>query len=189
MTDQEILDALWARDEKGLEGMRAEYSSYCYWIAYNILRDRQDSEECENDTYLAAWNAIPPERPRILGAYLGAITRNLSLKRLRQRLSQKRGGGEAPVPIDELLSCVPAGQDFEETLQARELARLLNRFLYTLTDQERRVFLCRYWYCDTVSDICRRFGYGNSKVKMMLLRTRGKLLLYLEKEGVFVAEE
>ena len=87
------------------------------------------------------------------------------------------------------MSCVPAGQSFEETLQTRELARLLNRFLYTLPEQERRVFLCRYWYCDPILDICRRFGYGKSKVKMMLLRTRKKLSEYLQKEGVFVAEE
>jgi RNA polymerase sigma-70 factor (ECF subfamily) len=189
MTDHEIVGLLWARDEKGLAGMREQYSAYCYGIAYHILQDRQDSEECENDTYLAAWNAIPPERPRILGAYLGGITRNLSLKRLRQRSTQKRGGGEAVLSFDELMSCVPAGQSFEETLQTRELARLLNRFLYTLPEQERRVFLCRYWYCDSILDICRRFGYGKSKVKMMLLRTRKKLSEYLQKEGVFVAEE
>lgn len=189
MTDHEIVVLFWARDEQAIEETRSKYGSYCRSIALNILADRQDAEECESDTYHTVWNCIPPQRPNQLAPYIGRITRNLSLKRLRQKRAQKRGGGSHDLSLDELLGCIPKGQDFGAILESRELGRIIDRFLRTLPDQQRRIFVCRYWYCDSIEEICNQFGWGQSRVKMALHRTRLKLKLELEKEGVFVAEK
>ena len=186
MEDEKILDLFFARKEQGLDEMRAKYGKRCREIAYGILRSHPDAEECESDTLLAAWDAIPPQRPARLGAFLAKITRNLSLKRLRADSAQKRGGGEAMLSLDELAFCVGNDRSFDEQLQAQELADCIGRFLRTLPEAECRVFVCRYWYCDAVKEIAVRFGFTQSKVKMMLLRTREKLRDYLIKEGVLI---
>lgn len=185
MDDRSIVKLFLARDERGLREAKAKYGSYCYSIAYGILRSRLDAEECENDTYWAAWNVIPPQEPAFLAAFLGKITRNLSLKRLRADTALKRGGNAATVCLEELSDCIPGGKSFEEQLQARELADLISTFLRCLPQTERQVFVSRYWYCDSVKEISERFGFTQSKVKMMLLRTRAKLREHLEKEGIF----
>ena len=188
MTDQEIVLLFWKRDEQAIAETRNKYGVYCRRIALNILADPQDAEECENDTYHTAWNTIPPQRPEQLAPYIGRIARNLSLKRLRQNRTQKRGGGVQILSLEELLDCVPDGQNFNAVLESRELGRIIDRFLRALPDWQRRLFVCRYWYCDSIEEICKQFGWGQSRVKMALYRIRCKLKTELEKEGVFVAE-
>ena len=164
MEDKKIIELYWDRDESAIVETEKKYGNYCYSIAKGILRQREDAEEVTNDTYAGAWNCIPPHRPEILRTFLGKITRHLSLKRIREKMAQKRGCGEA-------------------TMEKKELAEILNGFLEKLPVTQRRVFVCRYWYFDSVEDIAKRFGFGQSKVKMMLFRTRKKLKEILEKEG------
>ena len=182
MDDSRIIELYWQRAEQAVVETDAKYGGYCYAIAYNILSNREDAEESVSDTYLAAWRSIPPKRPSILSAFLGKITRYISLDRWKSRSAYKRGGGEVPLALEELEDCVSGGESPEETLLRRELVMRLNRFLEELPETERRVFLCRYWYLDSVSDIARRFGFSESKVTSMLHRTRQKLRKSLEKE-------
>ncbi|MBO4838538.1 MAG: sigma-70 family RNA polymerase sigma factor [Lachnospiraceae bacterium] len=186
MEDSQIVVLYWKRDEKAISESETKYGRYCYSIADGILHDRGDAEECVNDTWLGAWHAMPPHRPEILPTFLGKITRRISLKKWRARSAEKRGGGSVAVSLDELEECIPAGQKIEESLEAAGLAEIINAFLETLPAAERRVFLRRYWYFDSVRDIALRFGFGESKVKMMLKRTRDKLLLHLQKEDIWV---
>jgi RNA polymerase sigma-70 factor (ECF subfamily) len=151
-----------------------------------VLGNREDAEECENDTYLGVWNTVPPTRPKVFSAFIGRITRNISLKKLRAKTADKRRSNEAIISLDELGECIPDSQSFSNSLDESELAEIINSFLGSLNATERRVFVCRYWYCDSVSDICKQFGFGQSKVKMMLLRTREKLSIYLNERGVFI---
>lgn len=183
MEDTQIIDLYFSRSETAISATDEKYGSYCYSIAYNILTNREDSEESVSDTYLAAWNNMPPRRPSILSTFLGKITRHLSIDRWRSRNACKRGGGEMVLALEELEGCVSGGDTPEKQYERRELARLLNRLLEALPETERSVFLCRYWYLDSVADIAAHFGFTESKVKSMLHRTRGKLRSTLEKEG------
>lgn len=184
MEDNNIVDLYWKRDEKAIEETKSKYGKYCHAIAFNVLCNHEDAEECVNDTYLGAWNSMPPHKPQMLGAFLGKITRNLALKRWRDKTADKRGGGENALVIDELQECIPCTDDVLEAIEVKELSNIIDRFLRNIPTNERRVFICRYWYMDSIGDISKQFGYGQSKVKMMLLRTRKKLLDELEKEGV-----
>lgn len=184
MKDTEILALYWARDEQAIRETQHSYGRYCYSIAYNILKDREDSDECVNDTWLRAWNVIPPKRPDRLELFLGTITRNLSFDRWKGRHAMKRGGGEMTVALDELVECVPDRHSTEEAAEAAELERCINSFLYTLPERECNVFLRRYWYVEEYSEIAARYGMKLNTVKTSLFRTRSKLKEYLEKEGV-----
>lgn len=184
MEDSTIIDLFWARKERALEETDRKYGSYCWTIAHNILRNRQDSEECVNDTYMKAWNAMPPHRPAILSAFLGKITRNLSLDRFKAGRTGKRGGGRVLLALEELEECIPCGSDVEQALADAELARTIDRFLRKLPEKECCVFLRRYWYVDTVQEIARRYHLSEGTVKSCLHRTRNKLRVYLEQEGV-----
>lgn len=186
MDDQQIIQLYWDRHEQAIDETRSKYGHFLYSVAHNILRDDGDSEESVNDTYLGAWNAIPPTRPGHLSSFLAKITRNVSIMKLRAKNSGKRGGGEVFVSLQELEDCIPAARSFDDELETRQLAELLNTFLWLLPAKERRVFVCRYWGCDSIQTIGRQYGFSQSKVKMMLLRTRNKLRAFLEKEGVFV---
>ena len=186
MDDANIVALYWARDERAIAESTAKYGAYCLAIARNILGDRQDAEESVNDTWAGAWRSIPPQRPVRLGAFLGAITRKLALRRLRDRCAEKRGGGEAALALEELQECLGTESDAERKLEQKELAAVIDAFLDGLNAQERRVFVCRYWYLDSVADIASRFGFSQSKVKSMLFRTRGKLRERLQKEGYFL---
>ncbi len=185
MDDSSIVELYWRRDQNAISETAARYHTYCYAIAYRILYDPEEAEESVNDAYLAAWNSMPPHRPAMLSTYLGKLTRYISLKKWRDKRAQKRGGGETALAFDELAECVPDNRSIDAALEARELASLLNRFLAALPVTERRVFVCRYWYLDPIADIGKQFGFSKSKVKSMLYRIRGKLLLTLKKEGVF----
>ena len=186
MEDGRIVDLYWQRDEAAISETEKKYGGYCLSIASHILQDHEDAQECVNDTYLGAWNAMPPHRPENLSTFLGKITRRLSLKKRRAKLAYKRGGGSAEESIDELEACIPSGQTIDDSLAVAELTEIINAFLDTLPLTERRVFLRRYWYFDSISEISSRYGFGESKVKMMLKRTRDKLQLRLKKEGVLV---
>ena len=186
MQDAAIVELYWQRDERAIDESKTKYGAYCTSIARRILNDNRDAEECVNDTYLGAWNAMPPHRPASLGTFLGKIARNLSLKKWRHRSADKRGGGVAAQSIDELEECVASDSRIDEHLEAEELARIINAFLAGIGTDERRIFLCRYWHFDSIADIADRFGFSQSKVKMTLKRTREKLAIYLDQEGVIV---
>ena len=183
MNDSQILELYFRRSERAITETAARYGPYCHTIAYNILGSPQDSEECVNDTYLTAWNQIPPQRPRRFSAYLARITRNLSIDRLRSLHAAKRGGGQLELAIEELDRTMGPCQDPEAEVIQSELTAQINAFLRLLPDTERQVFVCRYFYLDSIPDIARRFGFTASKVKSMLHRTRNKLKTYLIEQG------
>jgi len=185
MNDTEIINLYWTRSERAIAESKAKYGAYCSVIARNILGDAQDAEESVSDTWLAAWNSIPPKRPAILRSYLGKLTRNLSLKKWRERNALKRGGGEVFLALDELADCIPDVSDTEREADEKLLTQTISRFLSELKPDERRAFVCRYWYLDSVSEIAARFGFSESKVKSMLLRLRRRLKNWLEREGYF----
>lgn len=186
MRDAEILDLYWKREEQAIYESQKAYGKYCYSIAWNILYSREDSDECVNDTWLRAWNAIPPGRPGRLALFLGTITRNLSLDRWKERRAMKRGKGEMELALDELAECLPDAHNTEAEVEAAELERLVNAFLCRLPERECSIFLCRYWYVEGYGDIARRYGMKLNTVKTSLFRTRGKLREYLEREGVIL---
>lgn len=183
MDDNKIIELYFARDNSAIKETKNKYGKLLYSVSYNILKTREDAEECENDTYMSAWECIPPTKPQVLSAFLSRITRNLSFKKLKLQSAQKRGGGDTALPLDDLVGVIP---DRKNSITQLELTEILNAFLRSLPARERQVFICHYWYCDTIKDISRQFGFTQSKVKMMLSRTRKKLLDHLEKEEVFV---
>ncbi len=184
MEDQQIIDLYFQRSEQAIEETDVKYGNYCFSIAYKILTNREDSEESVSDTYMAAWDAIPPRKPPLLAAFLGRLTRNISIDRWRSRSAEKRGGGEFMLCLEELANCASGEPGVEEKAVMKEVVALLNRFLQDLPETERKVFLCRYWYVDSVQDISRDFGFSQTKVTTMLYRTRNKLRKELQKEGL-----
>ena len=174
MDDNRIVDLYWKRSEQAITETSMKYGKYCYAIAYNILYNNEDSEESVNDTYLAAWNSMPPKRPDILSAFLGKITRYISIDRWKNRMALKRGGGEIPLVLEELEECVSAKMSVEEEYLKKELLEGINQFLADLPETERKVFMYRYWNLDSIERISKRYGYSTSKVTSMLYRIRGK---------------
>ena len=183
MDDEAILALFRQRQESALAETAAKYGRPCYRVADNILSDSRDAEECVNDTYKAAWEAMPPHRPSLLSTFLGKLTRRISIDRWRKQSADKRGGGETAVAFEELEECVSGSGSVEDEVERRELTRRINEFIKALPRTERQVFMCRYWYVDPVSDIAKQFGFSESKVKSMLFRTRCRLREMLEKEG------
>ncbi len=183
MDDDRIVELYWERSESAIEETAAKYGDYCRSIAYSILYDRDDAEECLNDTYLDAWKSMPPHKPTVLSSFLGKITRRISIDRLRHKHAGKRGGGEMPLVLDELEDCISDSADLEFAVEQQKMAELIREFLDMLPLTERRVFLRRYWYMDSISDIASDFGFSESKTASMLYRIRNKLRLKLEKEG------
>ena len=186
MEDQMIIDLYWARSEQAIEESDRKYGGHCRAIARNILDRAEDEEECVNDTWLRAWNAMPPQRPSVLRAFFGRLTRNLALDRWRRDRAAKRGGGQTEVALEELRDCLSSPQRPEEEAEAAQLAAMISRFLYALPKQDRQLFVRRYWYLDSISDLARRFGRESSWVKTRLLRLRRRLRDYLEEEGIRV---
>lgn len=186
MEDVQIVDLYFARNEQAITETAAKYGSYLFSIAQNILVNRSDAEETVNDTYMGAWRSIPPHRPNRLSTYLGKITRRCSLEKWKRNHAQKRGGGEVSLALEELADCIPGGESPQVQLEMKELTRLMNRFVKTLPETEQRIFICRYWYLIPVKTIARDFGFSESKVKSMLSRTRSKLKICLQKEGIEV---
>ncbi len=182
MDDSRIIDLYWRRDQEAIVQTERKYGGYCRHIAHNILTDRQDAEECLNDTWLRAWNSMPEERPGILSAFLGAITRNLSLDRYRRKYAKKRGEGQTPYILDELRDC--AGKDEPAAYVERmELAESIGRFLEEMNVKNRVIFVRRYWYMDSITAIAERVCCSESRIKSSLFRSRKKLRAHLEREG------
>lgn len=183
MEDSMIVELYWQRSEQAIYETQCKYDRYCFSIASSILPLREDAEESVNDTYMAAWNAIPPNRPGILSTFLGKLTRRISIDRWRRLHADKRGGSTVPLVLEELAACIPGGSDPAAEVEAKELAAAVGRFLDTLPCTERNVFLMRYFELARLQDIADRYNMRLSKLKSMLHRLRKKLRIALEKEG------
>ena len=183
MDDSVIIELYWQRDERAIKESKSKYGAYCNTIADNILHSAEDTEECVNETWLKAWNVIPPERPLRLSAFLGRITRNLAIDKYRRERSGRYGGGQIAMCLDELGECIGEEPTIEDRLAFREL---LNNFLRGLPEKNRDIFLLRYWYMMPTAEIAKRNALTNGAVKMVLQRVRKKLKKYLEKEGVYL---
>ena len=184
MEDNQIISLYWARNEQALAETAKKYGNYCFSIAYNILSSREDADESVNATYMSAWKRIPPHKPDVLSAFLGKITRRISLNRWRNQTRKKRGGGEVILALEELHECIPSGEDVSHRVEQQELTRAIAAFLDTLSETEREVFVCRYWYLADIKKLSIAFGFTESKVKSMLHRTRIKLRTHLKEEGL-----
>lgn len=183
MQDDDIVKLFLARSETAVAELSNKFGHFCYTIAFNILSNYQDSEECVNDTYLTAWNIIPPNQPRKLSSFLGRITRNIALDKFDYNTAKKRNG-EFDLILSELEECISSPADVEKQYNEGETATYISTFLRKLDFEHRNVFMRRYWYADSISDISKRFEISESKVKSMLFRIRNKLRFFLEKEGV-----
>ena len=186
MDDRQIIELYNERSEAAISETADKYGKHCHYIAYNILYNDQDSEECVNDTWLRAWNTIPPQQPNKLSAYLGKITRNLALDRYKFYNREKRGKGQTPLVLEELSECISDGNRTEQEIDVHLLVESLNTFLRNLPAEKRRILVRRYWYLSPVSEIARDFEMSESGVKTILHRTRIKLKQFLEKEGIVI---
>ena len=184
MDDSRIVELFWERDEGALAQAESKYGAYCRSIAKNILHSPEDAQECVNDALFGAWNAIPPHKPAVLSTFLGKLTRRIALNRWHENTAKKRGGGAVEESLDELAECISDGHNIDDGLTDEELTRILNEFLSVLPKESRCVFVRRYWYLDSIGRIAKAYGCSEGKVKMMLKRTRDKLMVRLRKEGV-----
>ena len=183
MDDTQIIALYNQRDERAIAETSGKYGDYCYAIAYNILSDRQDAEECLNDTWLGAWNAIPPDCPANFKLYLAKITRNLSFNRYKLKNRKKRGGSETETLLDEIEEFLPDSTNVEKEIEDNEFIQAVNSFLRTLPERERGIFIRRYFYSEKTPVISRRYGMKEDTVLKTLSRTRIKLKYYLKGEG------
>ncbi len=186
MNDQHIIDLYWQRDHSAVRETQRQYGAQLLRLAMGILADRGESEETVNDTYLRAWEAMPPHRPTVLGAFLSKITRALAIDRYRRRRADKRPPSQYALSLDELGECIPGGETPDDTLDARELAHTIGLYLSTLSPAVRDAFVCRYFYADSLQEIAARQGVTLSAVKSRLSRARQGLRDHLEKEGYSV---
>ena len=186
MEDCEIVALFFERDERAIEETRKKCGKFVLSTALGILRDERDAAECENDAYLAAWNCIPPNKPEALTPFVGKIARRIAVNRLRASKRKKRMENNALVALSELEGCIADRSEPIDMLERKELSVHIDRFLRSLPETERTVFLRRYWYMESVKEISRRFNFTQGKTKMMLMRTRNKLKSYLERENVFI---
>lgn len=184
MDDREIIALYFRRAESAIDETANKYGKYCFSISNNILRNRQDAEESVNDTYIRTWNSIPPNKPNCLSAYLAKIVRNISLNRIKAQNAQKRGSGEYELAYEELTGIISSPQSVDDMIDEIFLRDLINRWLDTLSPEQRMVFVGRYWYFDSISTISSKMNFSVSKTKMLLLRLRNELREYLESEGV-----
>ena len=184
MEDNAIVALYWERSEEAIRESALKYGGYCSVVARNILGSREDAEECVNDTWMRAWNAIPPDRPRALAAYFASITRRLALDRWRRGRSAKAGGGRAAICLDELEECVGSNDPGEEAVARIALKSALDRFLAGLKPEAREIFMRRYWAFSSEREIARDRGMSVEAVRMSLSRTRKLLKETLEKEEI-----
>ena len=186
MNDQEIIALYWAKEERAISATAEKYGGYCHTIAYNILYDHFEAEECVNDTYLGAWNSIPPQRPNRLAAFLGKITRNLALNRYKRNHAAKRRGGQVEIALSELENCIPDVKGVEQVAEEALLVSVINRFLVAQAKTKRNIFSLRYWFLYSIRDIADMYGESESKIKALLFRMRNELKKYLEKEEIYL---
>ena len=185
MTDEAIITLYFERNERAIEETRTKYGAYCYSIARRILALHEDAEECVSDTYLQAWNAMPPTWPKRLRLFLAKITRSRAFNRYEAEHAEKRGGGEVAAVLDELAECVADSRadSPEDAALSKELAAVIDAFLMDLPERDRRLFVRRYFYAEPVGDIAARAGLTASNVSVILHRVRAALKKHLEAEG------
>lgn len=186
MHDKDIVALYWNRDESAITETSNRYGKYCFSIAFNILSNREDAEECVNDTWMNAWKSIPPQRPNNLSTYLGKITRNLSFNRYKLMRAKKRGMGTIEIALSELDSCIPNHMDLQQFEDEFVLVNVIEAFLRRQPRIERNIFVGRYWYLYSIHDLAKFYQMSESKVTSLLFRMRGKLKKYLEKEDIFL---
>ncbi|MCQ2431333.1 MAG: sigma-70 family RNA polymerase sigma factor [Clostridia bacterium] len=184
MEDEQIIGLFMERSEDAISETSKKYGKYCHSIAWRILENEEDAEECVSDTYLRVWNSIPPKCPDCLRTFLGKIVRNLSLDRWEKRSADKRGGGAVTLILDELEECIPAADDAETAEEDMVIKDILNRFLAELPQKTRKMFIRRYWYMSSAKEIAADLGASESMVNVTLFRTREKLKKMFEKEGI-----
>lgn len=183
MTDEKIIELFFRREEGAIQETSKKYGSYCYSIAYNILNNHEDSEECVNDTWLATWDAIPPTRPSRLRLFLARIVRNFSFNTYKAKHRKKRGNGEIPLVLDELGECVSGNGNVEEEVIEKELQQSLNDFVRGLSVRDCNMFVRRYFYAESVKEIAKRYHCTENCVSVVLNRCRKKLKAHLKREG------
>lgn len=183
MNDREIIQLYWDRNDRAIEMTSEKYGHYCKTIAKNILGSEEDAEECVNDTYLNAWNAMPTHWPERLAAFLGKLARNLSFNRYKRNRAQKRGDGEILLVLDELADCVSGTDNVEQTIDRQELIKAVNEFVNSLSQRKRTIFVRRYWYADAVSEIAKDYAMPQGNVSKALERMRTQLKAYLTERG------
>lgn len=186
MDDKKIIELYFDRSEQAISETAKKYGRYCHYIAFHILHNQEDSEECVNDTYFRAWNAIPPKRPERLRTFLGKITRNLSLNKWEKQTAQKRGTGQTEQVLEELMECIPSENNVEKLIEDKLILEILNDFIDKLSADKRKLFVRRYFYLSSIKEIAKDYGLSESKVTVTLFRTRQMLKEVLEKEGVML---
>ena len=186
MDDSLIIDLFWKRSETAIEETASKYGSFCHSISYHILRNRQDAEECVNDTWLRAWDSMPPQRPAKLSVFLGKITRNLSLDRYRNYSAEKRKGSKTAEVIEELSECISGGDNVSDYIDKMVLTELIVKFLRKQNEANRNIFIRRYWRFDSIRDIAEDFGMNDRSVATILFRMRTQLKKELLEEGIEV---
>lgn len=186
MKDETIIDLYFKRDENAIAESDIKYGAYCRTVANNILCNREDTEECINDTWLRAWNSMPPTRPNVLKLFFAKITRNISFDRYKRDHAKKRGGGEIDIALSELEECIAAHSDVENEIETRELEASINRFIMIIPERDRNIFIRRYFYVERAADIAERYEMRESAVFVSLSRTRAKLKKHLTDEGYFI---
>lgn len=183
LSDEAIIELYWEREERAIKATDEKYGKYLFTIAYNIVRDELDCEECLDDTYLGVWNSIPPTRPTIFQVFLAKIMRNVALDRFRKKSAARRVPSELIVSLDEIDGYLPYDVSMEEEALIRDIIRVLNEYLNTLSDRDEFIFICRYYYSDTISDIAKMLELDPKTVSKALLKLREGLKDRLEKEG------
>ncbi len=185
MEDYKIVALYWKKDENAINETSRKYGAYCFAIADNILHNKEDSEECVNDTWLKAWNAMPPQRPTKLQIFLAKITRNLSFNRFNARSAEKRGGGEIVLVLDELAECIASETDVASEYEAKEIGQCIRRFVKALPERDGNIFVRRYFFTESITQIAQKYSLTENNVMVILSRTRKKLKAHLIKEGFF----
>lgn len=185
MEDKQIVEMYFARDERAIKETDGKYGTFCHSIAMNILSVREDAEECVNDTYYAVWEKIPPTIPQCFAAFLGRITRNLSISRFRVMRAKKRYSG-MEVMLSELEECIPAHADVERIVEASELAELISEWLESLSKRDCALFVKRYWFGEKVQDLALAAGITEAQMAQLMLKLRRSLKATLEKKGVAI---
>ena len=181
--DAEIIDLYWQRNERAISETETKYGRYLYKIAYNIVHDSMDSEECVNDTYLGTWNRIPPARPNAFQIFLSKITRNIAVDKFRRNSAKRKIPSSLLISLEELDDCVSYESSMEAEYATQQLRRVLNSYLHSLSDQDATVFICRYYYADTLAEIAEMLHVSERTVSRMLVVLRNNLRILLEKEG------
>ena len=183
--DERIIDLFFKRDQQGIRELDIKYGKTCHSLSYNITNSKQDAEECVNDAYLGAWNTIPPTRPNPLLSYIVKIVRNISLKIYWRKQAAKRSGNYK-IALEEIEGCIAGPQNVEDEMEARELARIIEEFLDTLTLENRVIFMRRYWFADSYKDMAELVGLTEKNISVRLTRIREKMKQYLIERGVSV---